>query len=446
MAEMQELRRSVADDDAYIKEIRAKRQTKEVEYNKEVKFTALALIVAMLVIVGIFAFSLFGSMKEPAPIAVTAAPALANDSPTPAPVFTLDSSATPQATPDAASTDTATETTPTAIDTATDVPVAAAVDTPIAAPPETPMDTPVDNAAEVSNSSDGSEEGPIDETGDLPPPDDTEATDLSPPPAAALAISATSLLKTSSPGPESAGSGEMPKLAMPKLDFSNVAQISGPPRTYYASGARRSMTGRHPSSTTGSAEPVATESPTSEPTTGSGITGPKTSIIIVYCTKTEFEGTQGILFDNRSNERKGLDFVKFGDGKYRVEVPPGNYTLRLVKSGFEPFDTGLLLGAGKKAEIYEPLKKKDTFSAFLEVQSEPKGANVYLDDDLKGSTPCIIRGLATKRYSIFITMQGYQPLRSTVKFVEGEGQKKMFYLKEIEVHRKRGEKGDLEAP
>jgi eukaryotic-like serine/threonine-protein kinase len=125
-----------------------------------------------------------------------------------------------------------------------------------------------------------------------------------------------------------------------------------------------------------------------------------------------------------------------GSAEQQCETPcsftglqPGNYSLQVLKSGFEPLRTVLQLEAGKTTNQriqLEPLTQG------LFVTSEPAGADVFINGDKQsGQTPARLP-LAPGKYHLMLRLTGYEAYSSSVQ-VREDGQSKV----EAELHRKR---------
>jgi PEGA domain-containing protein len=64
----------------------------------------------------------------------------------------------------------------------------------------------------------------------------------------------------------------------------------------------------------------------------------------------------------------------------------------------------------------------------LDVDSEPRGAMVYVDGVLKGKTPCSLGGIAPGRWTVQVELDEYVPQENTVEVTEDETQALKFIL------------------
>jgi len=111
-------------------------------------------------------------------------------------------------------------------------------------------------------------------------------------------------------------------------------------------------------------------------------------------------------------------------------LPPGNYNLQVVKSGFQPVRTALQLEAGKSIDQrlqLEPLEQG------LLVTSEPPGADVFINGDKQSGQTPVRLALAPGKYNLVLRMPGYEAFLDAVQ-VGDDGQSKV----DAELHPKTG--------
>ena len=110
----------------------------------------------------------------------------------------------------------------------------------------------------------------------------------------------------------------------------------------------------------------------------------------------------------------------FLDGSYKGTTPssgyldisdlsPGTYTIRLTSSGYTDYSTEISLSRNQVATISADLTKKYVPSEYgaLSLQSNPAGAEVYLDNGYKGITPLTLQGVSIGSHTILIKEDGY---------------------------------------
>lgn len=149
----------------------------------------------------------------------------------------------------------------------------------------------------------------------------------------------------------------------------------------------------------------------------------KASIIV---NAKDWGSAQVYLIDNTRKNFRPLEFTRNDqvDNQYRCDVPPGNYSIKIVKNGYFTFNAQLQLFDGDIAEINEPLDRRPT----LDLTSRPTDAKVYIDGMFAGKTPLVIYNLDDREYKIRVIKPGYQTKNFSLKFERGKGIKKVVTL------------------
>jgi len=98
---------------------------------------------------------------------------------------------------------------------------------------------------------------------------------------------------------------------------------------------------------------------------------------------------------------------------YITSLVPGTYTVILKKSGYQDYTTTAKIVAGTTAQVaavLQPASVKPT-TASAEINSQPSGADIYINNAYKGVTPLSFENVpidATKTYTVEIRMEGYK--------------------------------------
>ncbi len=98
---------------------------------------------------------------------------------------------------------------------------------------------------------------------------------------------------------------------------------------------------------------------------------------------------------------------------YITGLSPGGYSTVLKKSGYNDYSTTANIVAGTTAQVsaaLQPASVKPT-TASAEINSQPSGADVYINNAYKGVTPLSFENVpidATKTYSIELRLEGYK--------------------------------------
>lgn len=148
--------------------------------------------------------------------------------------------------------------------------------------------------------------------------------------------------------------------------------------------------------------------------------------ITINVSEKIWKGTRAYLIDNNARNYRPLKFESAGKNKYKVAVPPGSYTLKLVKSGYLTFTAELPLADQDDAEINDPLEKRP----FLEISSIPPGAKIYINGLFAGTTPTVIKSFEDKEYGITLVKPGFERETFKVRFEGGKGIKKNVELQQ----------------
>ncbi|ASJ02845.1 hypothetical protein A3L09_06020 [Thermococcus profundus] len=101
----------------------------------------------------------------------------------------------------------------------------------------------------------------------------------------------------------------------------------------------------------------------------------------------------------------------------RVLLSPGNYTIRIVKGGYEEYSSTVTVVRGQTKSLLAVLKPLPP--AYLKVTSVPNGTSVYVDESLKGSTPLWLE-LTPGNHTIKLVRDGYQDYEANVTLVSGK--------------------------
>jgi len=98
---------------------------------------------------------------------------------------------------------------------------------------------------------------------------------------------------------------------------------------------------------------------------------------------------------------------------YITGLSPGAYSTVLKKSGYQDYSTTATIVAGTTAQVTAVLQPSSTPSstASAEINSQPSGADVYINNAYKGVTPLSFDNVpldATKTYTVELRLQGYK--------------------------------------
>lgn len=95
-----------------------------------------------------------------------------------------------------------------------------------------------------------------------------------------------------------------------------------------------------------------------------------------------------------------------------IELTPGKHVVRVELSGHQTWERKIDIHRGKEATARVELKK--TVFVEVRVDTEPRGATVYLDKDLRGQTPLSLSLPARSDYQLQVKRPGYQEVNETL--------------------------------
>lgn len=123
-----------------------------------------------------------------------------------------------------------------------------------------------------------------------------------------------------------------------------------------------------------------------------------------------------------SNPRQAQVFV---DGDFVGYTPttygthPGRHDIRITKDGYESFQTSINLRPGDTQRVNATLRPV-RHTGSVSFDSNPRGANVYLDGNYVGSTPTGRMNVDAGNHSVRFSLGGYQDARVSFNLRSGE--------------------------
>ena len=98
-----------------------------------------------------------------------------------------------------------------------------------------------------------------------------------------------------------------------------------------------------------------------------------------------------------------------------LDVSPGPHIILIELTGYQPYNKGITVTAGGITTVVAALTPvPPPTTGIVDVQSDPAGANVYLDDDLKGLTPIQIPSVSPGLHNVRIELNGYYPFETDI--------------------------------
>jgi len=103
-------------------------------------------------------------------------------------------------------------------------------------------------------------------------------------------------------------------------------------------------------------------------------------------------------------------------------VAPGIHSIRIEKTDFIPWESTVSVTAGATTVVSFVLEPEppQPETGGIEVDSNPRGANTYLDGVFKNVTPFSIVGVTPGSHLITLNKTGYEPWEETIQVVAGE--------------------------
>ncbi len=114
--------------------------------------------------------------------------------------------------------------------------------------------------------------------------------------------------------------------------------------------------------------------------------------------------------------------TKLVDGLDIVGLNPGSYTMLLKKTGYNDYTTTVNVVADQVATINAALVKSSTPSStgVIDINSQPTGADIYLDNAYKGITPLTLSNIPAGDHNVILKMNGYTDWTTTVTIKGGD--------------------------
>lgn len=128
--------------------------------------------------------------------------------------------------------------------------------------------------------------------------------------------------------------------------------------------------------------------------------------------------------------RVSVDWEYKGSTPFSINLVGGSHIIRIVKDGYSPYTTEILVGQGQLNSVYgvlSPTTGSITFYSF------PGGASLYVDGIFKGTTPLDVSDLTLGSHTYRLEKQGYQTETSTFLVTAGSNTPLSITLTETQV-------------
>lgn len=120
-----------------------------------------------------------------------------------------------------------------------------------------------------------------------------------------------------------------------------------------------------------------------------------------------------------------IDGIEAGVTPARVDRAEGRYRVRFEAPGCTPEECTVVLARGKVETVRRRLTMKP---ARLAVESVPAGAEILLNGEKRGVTPCVIENLAAGNYLVQASLPLHVPARREIKLIAGSSDTIRFTL------------------
>ncbi|MGB9175810.1 MAG: PEGA domain-containing protein [Methanoregula sp.] len=120
------------------------------------------------------------------------------------------------------------------------------------------------------------------------------------------------------------------------------------------------------------------------------------------------------------------------DGRYEgttpviiVDILPGNHEISLMYPGYAPLNQSISVGSSQTTAVNANLvvsTKPAGGTGSLTVITDPAGAQVSVDGDVKGVSPATIPGLTSGAHTLLLKLEDYDDLKTTVNVSAGQTQ------------------------
>lgn len=117
---------------------------------------------------------------------------------------------------------------------------------------------------------------------------------------------------------------------------------------------------------------------------------------------------------NPQGARVYLDNAYKGNTPMNIrDVAVGRHNIRIILSGYEEWITNITVTPSKVERVSANLEEQ-TSTGSISINSDPRGADIYINDNYEGITPLNLTNLSSGDYTIKITMPDYEEWVSEV--------------------------------
>ena len=111
---------------------------------------------------------------------------------------------------------------------------------------------------------------------------------------------------------------------------------------------------------------------------------------------------------NPQGARVYLDNAYKGNTPLNIrDVATGRHKIRIMLSGYEEWTSDITVSSSRVARVTADLKPQAEYGS-ISINSEPQGADIYLNDKYEGLTPLNLQDIPAGNYMVKITLPGYK--------------------------------------
>ena len=110
-----------------------------------------------------------------------------------------------------------------------------------------------------------------------------------------------------------------------------------------------------------------------------------------------------------------IDGVKVGTTTLDISIDEGEHVVEVKKEGYKTWKKTIQIRKGKETDIIANLEKA---LGFIKVETNPEGAEVFVDGESRGFTPVEIDGLTIGEHEILIKKSGYRSIERKVEVTD----------------------------
>ena len=120
-----------------------------------------------------------------------------------------------------------------------------------------------------------------------------------------------------------------------------------------------------------------------------------------------------------------IDGSEVGTTPLSLTRTEGSYTVRIESDGCVPVERTVRVVKQKRSRAHFKLAQRP---GGIQVTSRPAGADVFINSEKRGVTPCTIEALEPGKYTLKLEKAGFDPLTASIKIVPGAIDKKNYNL------------------